>query len=259
MTEDSLVTVKNLVVRYGNDLILDQISFSVRQNEIFIILGGSGCGKTTLLRHIIGLETPLSGQILIAGLDITRSSEKQFHEILKKIGVLFQSSAMIGSMTLAENIALPIAEFTDLPKTAIAGIVRMKLAQVGLEYYKDHLPSEISGGMKKRAGLVRALALNPEILFLDEPTAGLDPVTAAEIDALILDINKNLGTTIIVVTHELASIFAIGQRVIMLDKTTKKIIAHGTPADLKNNSKNPFVRQFFNRQLEPTSNNIEKV
>lgn len=249
MSKVSAASVSNLTVKYGEDLILDDISFSVAKNEIFVILGGSGSGKSTLLRHMIGLENPLSGEIFIADINITQSSEDLFFEALKKIGVLFQSSALISSMTVGENVALPIAEFTDFSKKAIERMVRMKLSLVGLENYENFLPSEISGGMKKRAGLARALALNPEILFLDEPSAGLDPITAAEIDKLILDINRQLGTTIIIVTHELASIFTVAQRVIMLDKSTKKIIAEGTPDELKNECKNPYVCSFFNRQI----------
>ncbi len=247
----SVVRVSHLTVRYADDLILNDISFSVFEKEIFVILGESGCGKSTLLRHIIGLETPESGDIFIGETNITKAREHETYQALRKIGVLFQSSALIGSMTIGENVALPIAEFTNLSKEMIAGIVRLKLSQVGLECYENHLPSEISGGMKKRAGLARALALNPEILFLDEPSAGLDPVTAAGIDELILHINRNLGTTIMIVTHELASIFAVAQRVIMLDKTSKKIIAEGTPNELRDQSKDPYVRQFFNRQARP--------
>jgi len=247
MGEDPVIVVDNLTVRYGNNLILDKISFSVLKKEIFIILGGSGCGKSTLMRHMIGLENPESGDVVIAGTDITKCSEDELYRVLRKIGVLFQSSALIGSMTIEENIALPIKEYADLPQSAVESMVRMKLSLVGLENYENYLPSEISGGMKKRAGLARALALNPEIVFLDEPCAGLDPITAAEIDELILDINRHTETTMIIVTHELASIFALAQRVIMLDKGTKKIIAEGVPADLKQKSENPLVYRFFNR------------
>ncbi len=251
MPEKTVVRVNDVTVKYGNDLILDDIRFSVRPKEIFVILGESGSGKSTLVRHVIGLESPESGNIFIGETDITKAPEKETNKALRKIGVLFQSAALIGSMTIGENIALPISEFTNLKKSMIASIVRLKLSQVGLECYEGYLPSEISGGMKKRAGLARALALNPEILFLDEPSAGLDPVTAAGIDELILRINRDLGTTIIIVTHELASIFAVGQRVIMLDKASKKIIAEGTPNELKDKSQDPYVRQFFNRQARP--------
>jgi phospholipid/cholesterol/gamma-HCH transport system ATP-binding protein len=248
MPESIAAEVRHLTVQYGDDRILNDISFSVERNEIFVILGGSGSGKSTLLRQMIGLERPVSGQVFIDTTNITECSEDQFDDSLKKIGVLFQSSALISSMTVGENVALPILEFTDFSQKAIEKMVSGKLALVGLDPYARHLPSEISGGMKKRAGLARALALNPAILFLDEPSAGLDPVTAAEIDDLILDINHRLGTTIIIVTHELASIFAVARRVIMLDKSTKGIIAEGTPEQLKNECDHPFVRRFFHRQ-----------
>jgi phospholipid/cholesterol/gamma-HCH transport system ATP-binding protein len=247
MIENTPVAVDHLTVRYGDDLILDDLSFSIGKGEIFAVLGGSGSGKSTLLRHMIGLERPESGRIIIGDTDIVECSETEYAAALRKIGVLFQGSALLGSMTIGENVALPILEHTALPVRAVVGMVRMKLALVGLGHYEHHLPSEISGGMKKRAGLARALALNPEILFLDEPSAGLDPITAEEIDELIIDINRRIGTTMIIVTHELASIFAVAQRVIMLDKTSKKIIAEGTPRDLRNNSLNPRVRRFFSR------------
>jgi phospholipid/cholesterol/gamma-HCH transport system ATP-binding protein len=259
MRKNIAASVSNLTVKYNDDLILDNISFSVAQNEIFVILGGSGSGKSTLLRHMVGLENPLSGQVFIDDINITECAEKQFYTALNKIGVLFQSSALISSMTVGENVALPIAEFTNFSKKSIEKMVHVKLSLVGLENYENYLPSEISGGMKKRAGLARALALNPAILFLDEPSAGLDPVTAAEIDELILDINKKLGTTIIIVTHELASIFAVAKRVIMLDKSTKSIIAEGTPDELKNNCDNPYVCKFFNRRTNNTNTDLINI
>lgn len=247
MTDDIPVRVDHLTVRYGDELILDDLSFFVNKGEIFVILGGSGSGKSTLLKHMLGLERPESGRIVIGDTDIAECSEKQYTTVLRKVGVLFQGSALLGSLTVGENVALPILEHTDLPSRAVMEMVKVKLALVGLSHYEHHLPSEISGGMKKRAGLARALALNPEILFLDEPSAGLDPITAEEIDDLILNINRSIGTTMVIVTHELASIFAIAQRVIMLDKTSKKIIAQGSPLELKNNSPDPIVRRFFNR------------
>ncbi len=247
MTENAPVTVDHLTVRYGDDLILDDLSFSIEKGEILVILGGSGSGKSTLLRHMLGLERPETGRIIIGGTDIAECTEKDYAAALRKIGVLFQGSALLGSMTVGENVALPILEHTALPGRSVAEMVRIKLALVGLNHYEHHLPSEISGGMKKRAGLARALALNPEILFLDEPSAGLDPITAEEIDDLILDINQRTGATMIIVTHEMASIFAVARRVIMLDKASKKIIAQGTPLDLKNNSPDPVVRRFFGR------------
>ena len=247
MTTAPIIQIKNLTSRYGENTIFENISIDVHDGEVFVILGGSGCGKTTLLRHMIGLMRPYSGNVIIDGEDICSCDDKTFHEFLKKIGVLFQSSALIGSMTLGENVALPILEYTPLSKTEVDKIVRLKLHMVDLDGYENHLPSELSGGMKKRAGLARAIALNPKILFLDEPSAGLDPITSAEIDELVMHINKNMGTTIVVVTHELDSIFRIGQRVIMLDKQTKGIIAEGNPADLMKNSPHPLVHKFFNR------------
>ncbi len=251
MKKQALIQVKNLCAGYKNDIILDNISFDVLKGEILGILGGSGCGKSTLIRHMLGLEKAFSGKIVIDGEDITTCPESNFHTVLRKIGVLFQSSALMGSMTIGENVALPITEHVHLPKDAVCDLVGMKLAMVGLAGYEHHLPSEISGGMKKRAGLARALALTPKILFLDEPSAGLDPVTSAEIDELILHINRTTGTTIIIVTHELESIFTVAKRVIMLDKNTRGIIADGDPASLKIHSQNPLVSQFFNRRSRP--------
>ena len=249
MKKQAIISVKNLIARYGDDVILDNISFDVFEGEILVVLGSSGCGKSTLLRHMIGLDRPFSGKIMIDGKDITSNDDVSDFNVLKKIGILFQSSALFGSMTVAENIALPIQEYSDLSKSSIANLVRMKLRMVNLQGYEDYLPSKISGGMKKRAGLARAMALNPKILFLDEPTAGLDPVSSAEIDELILLINKSIGTTIVIVTHALDSILNVAQRIIMLDKKTKSIIAEGDPRYLKNNSQNVSVKQFFNRKV----------
>ena len=248
MKKAPLISVRDLVVRYGDHLVLDKVSFDVLEGEILCILGASGCGKTTLIRHIMGLESPRAGNIVIDGVDITNCDDQVFRKTLRKIGILFQSSALFGSMTLAENVALPIEEYSGLPRLLIQDLVKMKLCRVDLSGFENYQPHEISGGMKKRAGLARALALNPKILFLDEPSAGLDPITAAEIDELILHINQNNGTTIVIVTHELASIFALAKRVIMLDKNKKGIIAQGDPTTLKQRSSDSFVRNFFSRQ-----------
>jgi len=253
MNRQPIIQVKDLVARYGEETILEGVSFEVYEGEIFVILGGSGCGKSTLLKHLIGLIRPYSGQVIIDGEDITHADSQGYHRLLRKIGILYQSGALFGSMTLAENIALPVVEYTDLSSDLVSALVRMKLSLVQLEGYEDYLPSEISGGMKKRAGLARAMALNPKILFFDEPSAGLDPVTSAGLDRLILHLNKSLGTTMVIVTHELQSILAVAQRVIMLDKGTKGIVAEGNPVHLRETSRNPLVWRFFNRQPEESA------
>lgn len=249
MKEDPIIKVENLVAGYGTTVILDDVTFDVLEGEIFVILGGSGCGKSTLLKHLIGLIKPLSGKITLDGDRITEDDDETFNRILRKIGVLYQGSALLGSMSIGENIALPIGEYTDLPESSIDRMVKMKLKLVGLEGYENYLPSEVSGGMKKRAGLARAMALNPKILFFDEPSAGLDPVTSAGLDGLILNLNRILGTTMVVVTHELSSIFTIAHRVIMLDKQAKGIIAEGDPKYLRDHTHNKFVKEFFNPNL----------
>jgi phospholipid/cholesterol/gamma-HCH transport system ATP-binding protein len=250
MERKTVIQVKDLVARFGDDIILDRISFDIYEGEIFAVLGGSGSGKSTLLKHLIGLLRPASGQILIDGDDIADCDDKRFQKLLRKMGVLYQSAALFGSMTLAENVALPILEYTDLSENSVANLVKMKLKMVNLDGYENHLPSEISGGMKKRAGLARAMALNPKILFFDEPSAGLDPVTSAELDSLIMNLNRNLKTTMVIITHELQSIFAVAHRVVMLHKSNRGIIATGDPNYLRDHSRNPFVKQFFNRLAE---------
>jgi len=247
---EPIIQVERLKAGFGTNTILEDVSFEVFRGEIFIILGGSGCGKSTLLKHMIGLHEPLSGRVLINGIDITIAEDREMMQLRKETGVLFQSSALFGSMTLYENVALPLQELThDLPQEIIDLIVKMKLGMVGLEGYENHLPSELSGGMKKRAGIARAMALDPSVLFFDEPSAGLDPVTSAELDMLIKNINKGIGTTMVIVTHELESIFDIAHRIIMLDKSKKGIIAEGNPWDLKEHSADPRVKMFFNRQV----------
>jgi len=245
-----VIKVEGLTVRYGENTILDNVSFEIHQGEIFIIAGGSGCGKTTLLKHIIGLDTPSSGKIFINGVDTTDIDEDEMRKLRRKIGMLFQSGALFGSMTIGENVALSLTEFTDLSEKAMGLIVKMKLGMVELSGYENHFPSELSGGMKKRAGIARAMSLEPAVLFFDEPSAGLDPITSAEIDLLIKKINEGIGTTMVIVTHDLETIFNIAHRIIMLDKGTKGIIAEGDPRELKEHSDNQKVRNFFNRHIE---------
>jgi phospholipid/cholesterol/gamma-HCH transport system ATP-binding protein len=251
-TEPAIV-VDHLTARYGDNTIFDDVSFVVPRGKVFVILGGSGCGKSTMLKHMIGLYKPYSGRILVNGLDIASADEADLRRIKRDIGVLFQSSALFGSMTLAENVALPLYEYTDLPPEAVMQVVRMKLALVDLAGYENHLPSELSGGMKKRAGLARAMALDPSILFFDEPSAGLDPITSAELDELIKGLNAGMGTTMVVVTHELDSIFNIAHQIIMLDKKIKGVIAEGDPRVLRDTSTDPRVANFFNRKIAVTA------
>jgi phospholipid/cholesterol/gamma-HCH transport system ATP-binding protein len=248
MPTDAVIAVENLTAAYGERTILENVSFRVRRGERFVIVGGSGCGKTTLLRHLIGLQRPSAGHVWIDGEDIGQAETEQLRRIQRKFGVLFQSGALFGSLTLGENIALPLEEYTHLPPRLIRLIVRLKLSMVRLDGFEDFRIAELSGGMKKRAGLARAMALDPGILFFDEPSAGLDPITSAELDELILQINRSLGTTIVVVSHELPSIFTIAERCIMLDRSAKGIIAEGAPQDLRDRSTDPRVRAFFNRQ-----------
>jgi phospholipid/cholesterol/gamma-HCH transport system ATP-binding protein len=243
-----IIEVDHLQARYGDRVILNDITCAVRRGEVFLIVGGSGCGKSTLLHHIIGLLKPAAGRILIDGEDITRADEEELRRIQRKLGVTFQSGALFGSLTLGQNVALPLEEYTTLPPDTIELLVRMKLAMVQLGGFETFMISELSGGMKKRAAFARALALDPGILFFDEPSAGLDPITSAELDALIVQVNKSLGTTIVVVSHELASIFTIADRCIMLDAESKGIIAEGPPKELRDHSPDPRVHAFFNRQ-----------
>ncbi len=241
--KDALIKVQGLSVGWGERVLLADASFEVERGDIFVILGGSGCGKSTLLRHLIGLETPRAGRIHIAGVGAPRLSGT-----VPEYGVMFQSGALFSSLTVGENVGFALQEWTELPALAISAIVRAKLALVGLEGAEDRLPSELSGGMKKRAAIARAMAFEPNLIFLDEPSAGLDPVSAAELDDLIGVLNRVLGLTVVMVTHELQSIFKVGKNCIMLDKESKSIIARGNPRELKTSSQDPRVRQFFLRE-----------
>lgn len=243
-----IIIVKDLTARFDDNVVFEDVSFQVYKGEILVIVGASGCGKSTLLKIMIGLQKPYAGQVLYQGMDITRAEEKELNQYRQNIGVLFQSGALFSSMTIKENIELPLQEYTDLDSAAINTIIKMKLGMVNLAGYENHSPSELSGGMKKRAGIARAMALDPRVLFFDELSAGLDPVTAAELDDLIIKTNEALGTTMVIVTHELESIYKIAHRVLMLDKEAKGIIAEGKPLDLKKNATDPRVKSFFLRQ-----------
>jgi phospholipid/cholesterol/gamma-HCH transport system ATP-binding protein len=245
-----VIQVERLSAGYDERVVLEDLSFEVRRGEVFVILGTSGCGKTTLLRNMIGLEQPLGGRVLIGGGDVVSAEGEARRRLLRRFGVMFQNGALFGSLTLLENVRLPLEEFTRLNNDAIELIARMKLQLVGLQGSEERLPAELSGGMQKRAAIARAMALDPEILFLDEPSAGLDPVTSAGLDGLILELAGSLGMTFVVVTHELPSIFAIASRVIMLDRQRRGIVAEGKPAELRDKPPNDKVRQFFRREAD---------
>jgi len=243
------IVVKNLTMAYGEKLIQRDLSFTVNRGDIFIIMGGSGCGKSTLLRHLIGLQRPTAGSVSYGGKDFWAMDQSERELIMRSFGVLYQGGALWSSMTLSENIGLILEQYTDLPSSEIRERAALKLALVGLAGFDDYYPSEISGGMKKRAGLARAMALDPEILFFDEPSAGLDPISSRLLDDLILEIRDSLGSTIVVVSHELASIFAIGNNSVFLDAATKTMIASGDPKALLAECKDRTVHSFLTRGI----------
>jgi len=243
--------IRNLRMAYGDVVIQKNLNFTVKHGEVFVIMGGSGCGKSTLLRHLVGLMEPSRGEVLINGTNLWQVSIDERNQIISHNGVLYQGGALWSSMTLGENIAMPLTEYTDLSPKQVQEVIAYKLSLVGLAGFEDYYPSEISGGMRKRAGLARAMALDPEILFFDEPSAGLDPVSSRLLDDLILELRDSLGATVVIVSHELASIFAIGDNSIFLDPDEKTIIASGPPKELLERSEDPRVIQFLTRTTPP--------
>jgi phospholipid/cholesterol/gamma-HCH transport system ATP-binding protein len=241
------ITVQNLTMAFGSYVLMRDLNFTINRGDIFIIMGGSGCGKSTLLRHMVGLKEPAQGKILYGDTSFWDAEPDEQAAIRRRFGILYQSGALWSSMTLAENVALPLEEYTRLPAERVRELVSLKLALVGLAGFGEYYPSEISGGMRKRAGLARAMALDPDILFFDEPSAGLDPISARLLDDLILELRDSLGATIVVVTHELASIFAIGNNSVFLDAEAKTMIASGNPRKLLEQSQDPRVRNFLTR------------
>ena len=244
------IIVKNLTMAYGSFVLMRDLDFTVRSGDIFIIMGGSGCGKSTLLRHMAGLKEPATGEIWYRDVNFTRADPEQREKLLRSFGILYQSGALWSSMTLAENVGLPLGEFTDLTPTQIREIAALKLSLVGLKGFEDFYPNQISGGMQKRAGLARAMALDPEVLFFDEPSAGLDPISSRLLDDLILELRDSLGATIVVVTHELASIFTIANNSVFLDSESRTQIATGDPHEMLVHSTDPRVRRFLTRGAE---------
>jgi phospholipid/cholesterol/gamma-HCH transport system ATP-binding protein len=245
------VSVRGLTMAFGSYVVMRDLDFDISERDIFVIMGGSGCGKSTLLRHLIGLKEPTSGRVLYDGEDFTSAEPSQRERFIRRFGVMYQSGALWTSLTLAENVALPIEQHTQLSARDVRELAVYKLALVGLSGWEDYYPAQVSGGMNKRAGIARAMALDPDILFLDEPSAGLDPMSSRRLDELILQLRDTLGSTVVVVTHELASIFAIANNSIFLNTTTRTQSATGDPKWLRDHSDNPMVRQFLNRGDTP--------
>ncbi|HCU58426.1 MAG TPA: polyamine ABC transporter ATP-binding protein [Alphaproteobacteria bacterium] len=247
---DCIIQTKHLTIGYGAKVLLKEADFAVQKGDIFIIMGGSGCGKSSLLKVLTGLIPPLKGSFELLSVDFNHASDEKKTLLRQKTGILYQSGALFSSMTLAENVAMPLNQYSSYSPSTIDELVHLKLSLVGLGGYENYYPSEISGGMKKRAGLARALALDPQIVYFDEPSAGLDPVSSARLDDLMLEINANLGTTLVVVTHELQSIFNIGTNSIYLDAATKTITGQGNPKELLKNPPNERIAQFLTRGKE---------
>ncbi len=241
------ITVEKLTMAYGDFVVQHDVDFSIPRGQVFIIMGDSGCGKSTLLRHMIGLKRPATGDVLFGDQSMWKASPGERDRMTRKFGVLYQSGALFSSMTLAENVSLPISQYTNLSPADIREVVSLKLALVGLAGFEEFHPSEISGGMQKRAGLARAMALDPEVLFFDEPSAGLDPISSRRLDDLILELRDNLGSTVVVVTHELASIFTIGDSSVFLDAEQRTQVALGPPKELREHCEIPTVRTFLRR------------
>jgi phospholipid/cholesterol/gamma-HCH transport system ATP-binding protein len=244
---DAHIVVRAMDLAYGSFVLIRELDFTIRRGDIFVIMGGSGCGKSTLMRQMIGLKRPTRGQVLYNGVSFWDATPEEREQLMHGFGVLYQSGALWSSMTLAENIALPLGEYTDLSAAEVREIVSLKLALVGLAGFEDYYPSEISGGMRKRAGLARAMALDPEVLFFDEPSAGLDPISSRRLDDLILELRNSLGATVVMVTHELPSIFAIANNSVFLDPDTKSQLATGDPHELLAHPPDPKVETFLTR------------